>query len=206
VNIGDDLTKQGKYTEAIQMYQQASALAPQWTDPWYHTGAALKAQKRYDEAIGAFNKVNELNPKDGVVAWYHIGRTLSEAGRYAEAIQAYSKSTQAFNTYGEWWQGQKNICAQSWYYEGIALNALGHTTEANAAFDKARELGYTAAPPANTGNLADICKATCAQAGYQGWTGQMQGSSCMCASTSGDSYGSSYEQAPVPQWLPRSYG
>ena len=97
--------KLGKYTDAIQAYDKGIELSPQFTDIYYHKGVALNDQKRYDDAIGAFNKVNEVNPKDGVVAYYQIGRTLSTAGRYDEAIQAYNKSIQAFNTYGEWWPG-----------------------------------------------------------------------------------------------------
>ena len=31
----------------------------------------------------------------------------------------------------------------AWYNKGVALDALGKTTEANAAFTEAKELGYS---------------------------------------------------------------
>jgi hypothetical protein len=101
-----------------------------------------------DEAVEAFDKVNELNPKDGVVAYYWIGRTLSGAGRYDEAIRAYENSIQSFDTYGEWWPGQKSICAQAWYHEGVALNAVGRPDEAQNAYDNAILLDPSITRPA----------------------------------------------------------
>ncbi len=37
-----------------------------------------------------------------------------------------------------------NACpfTDAWYNKGIAFKPLGHTTEANAAFAKAKELGF----------------------------------------------------------------
>ena len=140
LNEGQRLVDQGRYTEALQAYDNGIALSPQWTDLYYHKGTAYSKLGMIDEAIDAFDKVNELNPKDGVVAYYWIGRTLSGAGRYDEAIQAYENSIQSFNTYGEWWPGQKSICAQAWYYEGLALDAVGRSDEAQNAYDNAIQL------------------------------------------------------------------
>ena len=137
LNEGQRLVDQGMYTEALQAYDNGIVLSPQWTDLYYHKGTAYSKLGMIDEAVEAFDKVNELNPKDGVVAYYWIGRTLFDAGRYDEAIQAYENSIQSFNTYGEWWPGQKNICAQAWYHEGVALDAMGRSDEAQNAYDNA---------------------------------------------------------------------
>ena len=77
LNEGQRLVDQGRYTEALQAYDNGIALSPQWTDLYYHKGTAYSKLGMIDEAVGAFNKVNEINPKDGVVAYYWIGRTLS---------------------------------------------------------------------------------------------------------------------------------
>ena len=140
LNEGQRLVDQGRYTEALQAYDNGIALSPQWTDLYYHKGTAYSKLGMIDEAVEAFDKVNELNPKDGVVAYYWIGRTLSGAGRYDEAIQAYESSILSFNTYGEWWPGQKSICAQAWYYEGLALETLGRPEEAQNAYGNAIKL------------------------------------------------------------------
>ena len=140
LNEGQRLVDQGRYTEALQAYDNGIALSPQWTDLYYHKGTAYSKLGMIDEAVEAFDKVNELNPKDGVVAYHWIGRTLSGAGRYDEAIQAYESSILSFNTYGEWWPGQKSICAQAWYYEGLALDTLGRPEEAQNAYGNAIKL------------------------------------------------------------------
>jgi len=140
LNEGQRLVDLGRYTEALQAYDNGIALSPQWTDLYYHKGTAYSKLGMTDEAVEAFDKVNEINPKDGVVAYYWIGRTLSGAGRYDEAIQAYENSIKSFDTYGEWWPGQKSICAQAWYYEGLALDTEGRPEEAQNAYDNAIEL------------------------------------------------------------------
>lgn len=177
LNQGDALAKLDKYTEAIQAYDKGIGLSPQFTDLYYHKGVALNDQKRYDDAIEAFNKVNEVNPKDGVVAYYQIGRTLSTASRYDEAIQAYNKSIQAFNTYGEWWPGQKNICAQSWYYKGLALDAVGKFDEAQNAYDNAIRLNPSVTRPNKAGT------------GTSGGSGTRSGSSTGVGTRGGASTG-----------------
>jgi tetratricopeptide (TPR) repeat protein len=151
LNEGQKLVDQGRYTEAIQAYDKGIELSPQFTDLYYHKGVAFAKLGKPDEAIQAFDKVNEVNPKDGVVAYYWIGRTLSGAGRYDEAIQAYGKSTQSFNTYGEWFPGQKSICAQAWYYEGKALDAIGKSDEAQNAYDNAIKLDPSITRPNKAG-------------------------------------------------------
>jgi len=35
------------------------------------------------------------------------------------------------------------VDAEAWYNKGVALEALGRTSDADAAFAKAKELGYT---------------------------------------------------------------
>jgi tetratricopeptide (TPR) repeat protein len=137
LNKGQRLVDQGRYNEALQAYDEGIKLDPVWTDLYYHKGTAYNKLDMVDEAVEAFDMVNQINPMDGVVAYYWIGRTLSGAGRYEEAIRAYEASTQSFNTYGEWFSGQKSICAQAWYYEGLALDAVGRSDEAQNAYNNA---------------------------------------------------------------------
>jgi tetratricopeptide (TPR) repeat protein len=62
--------------------------------------------------------------------WYNTGVDLYGQGKYYEAIEAYDDH-------------QDPNFAVAWYNKGIALKTLGRTTEADAAFAKAEELGYT---------------------------------------------------------------
>lgn len=52
-------------------------------------------------------------------------------GKKDEAIQAYDKAIELDPKYAYPWNGKGN-----------ALKSLGHTAEANAAFKKAKELGF----------------------------------------------------------------
>lgn len=53
-------------------------------------------------------------------------------GKYAEAILACDEAIRLNPEY-----------AEAWNNKGVALEALGRTSEANAAYAKARELGWT---------------------------------------------------------------
>jgi tetratricopeptide (TPR) repeat protein len=140
LNEGQRLVDQGKYYEALQAYDNGIRLDPQWTDLYYHKGTAYSKLGEVDKAVEAFDMVNQINPKDGVVAYYWIGRTLSGAGRNSEAIQAYERSAQSFEKYGEWYPGQKSIAANAWYYQGLTLDALGRSDEAQNAYGNAIRL------------------------------------------------------------------
>jgi hypothetical protein len=59
-NRGDALTSQGKYDEAIQAYDQAIQLKPNYDNAWYNKGVALKEVGRISEADVAFAKSKEL--------------------------------------------------------------------------------------------------------------------------------------------------
>ena len=60
-------------------------------------------------------------------------------GKYDEAIKAYDKAIEQCPL-----DAMKPMGAETWYKKGIALQALGRTSEADAAFAKAKELGYQA--------------------------------------------------------------
>jgi Flp pilus assembly protein TadD len=72
--------------------------------------------KCYDEAI-------KLDP-NYATAWNHKGAALGRLGKYDEAIKLNPNFVEA------------------WKNKGVALGKQGKTTEANAAFAKAKELGY----------------------------------------------------------------
>lgn len=88
---------------------------------WEIHGEAIKA---YDEAI-------EINPQYED-AWDNKGMALSDQKKYDEAIQCFDNATEI-----------DSLDAAAWYNKGVALNKLGRTAESDAAFAKAKELGYT---------------------------------------------------------------
>jgi tetratricopeptide (TPR) repeat protein len=66
------------------------------------------------------------------VAWNNKAGALVNLGRYDEGLQAAEKAIDLD-------QGS----ATTWYIKNMALRALGHNNEADAALDKAVKLGYT---------------------------------------------------------------
>jgi hypothetical protein len=59
-NKGNALAGQGKYDEAIQAYDQAIQLKPNYDSAWYYKGVALKALGRTNESNAAFSEAKNL--------------------------------------------------------------------------------------------------------------------------------------------------
>ena len=82
-NKGDTLTSQGKYDEAIQAYDQAIQLKPNYDTAWYNKGVALKALGRTNESDAAFAKAKEMSDLflgSGLsVLSSSAGRTITES-------------------------------------------------------------------------------------------------------------------------------
>jgi superkiller protein 3 len=92
-------------------------------------GAFLFDQGKYDEAIQAFNKALEIDPKNAD-AWTGKGQALIKQEKYNDAIQAFDRSLEI---------DPKN--ARTWILEGTAfLFYQGKYDKAVQAFDKALEI------------------------------------------------------------------
>jgi Flp pilus assembly protein TadD len=125
------LNRQGDSDQAILASENAIKIDPTLENAWMTNGNALANLKRFEEAIQAYDKVIELN-STYFNAWYNKGRILCKQEMYDEAITAYDEAI-AINPQ----------FARAWHDKGNALVLLGSTTEADAAFAKAEELGYT---------------------------------------------------------------
>jgi tetratricopeptide (TPR) repeat protein len=111
---------------------------------WYNKGLALDNQGRYDEAIQAYDKAIEIDPRDKDI-WNNKGIALYDQKRYSEAIQAYDKAIELDPKY-----------AGVWFNKGNGLAKLGLTIESNEAFAKAKELGYPPEPKDRTGSPTPV--------------------------------------------------
>jgi tetratricopeptide (TPR) repeat protein len=144
IGKGTVLAKLGRYNESIDAFDKSIELNPQAAVfGWLSKGEALNRSKRYDEAVKAYDKVVELSPESATILSAHAcdskGDALLAWGKYDEAIKAYDKAIEQCQL-----DAMKPMGAEAWYKKGIALQALGHTSEADAAFAKAKELGYQA--------------------------------------------------------------
>jgi tetratricopeptide (TPR) repeat protein len=126
-NMGLDLCAQDKYDEAIEAFDKAIEIDPEYAEAWYNKGNALYAQSKYNEAMQAFDKAIEIDPHD-VYSWHNKGMILYEHGKYDEALEAFDKAIEI-----------NPQLLFTWEAKGNALKSLGRAAEANAAFAKANE-------------------------------------------------------------------
>jgi tetratricopeptide (TPR) repeat protein len=75
-------------------------------------------------------KAIELDPKMSA-AWDTKGASLAGMGRYKEALKVVNKAIELDASISD-----------AWYHKGNSLKALNRTSEADAAFAKAKEMGY----------------------------------------------------------------
>ncbi len=74
----------------------------------------------------------EVHEENTAKEWNSKGIALVKLGQYDEAIKFFDKAIEIKPQY-----------AEAWVEKNIILKALGRTAEAEAAFVRAKELGYT---------------------------------------------------------------
>jgi tetratricopeptide (TPR) repeat protein len=79
------LADQGKLDEAIQHFERALQLRPDYADALNNLGFALAKQGRWDEAIQHYERTLQLRP-DYAEAHCNLGIALAKQGRWDEAI------------------------------------------------------------------------------------------------------------------------
>ena len=89
-NIGAELLRQGKLTEAAAQFRNAVALEPYYAPAWRNLGFALDKQGQLDEAVAAYQKALELEPELNV--YNNLGVLYDKQARYEQAIQEFQKA------------------------------------------------------------------------------------------------------------------
>ncbi len=127
------------YNKALDAFDEAIKLNPNYQEAWYSKGLTLQDLERSREAITAFEKAIEINDKSDFAsyAWYDKGlihRKLAGVEnerkvRLEEALDAFRNAIIINPKYG---------CAL--YNEGLTLRDLGNNEEALKFFDKAIEI------------------------------------------------------------------
>lgn len=79
----------------------------------------------------AHDEAKKLDP-NYAEAWNNKVNLLAIQGKYDESIKCLDEVIKINPNF-----------AQDYCVKGVTLESLGRTTEANAAFSKAKELGYT---------------------------------------------------------------
>ncbi|MBI3812665.1 MAG: tetratricopeptide repeat protein [Nitrospirae bacterium] len=86
--LGDAYYDLGRYDQALDEYQKAVALRPNFVDILTKIGTTLREKGDLDQAVGAFTKAKKSGPKY-VPAYIHLGITYYAQGRRDLAIQEW---------------------------------------------------------------------------------------------------------------------
>ena len=98
LNLGNVYDGLKRYDDAVREFKKVIELQPANTapsklaDPWYNLGSAYYKQRKWPEAIAAYQKSAALNPKDPYIM-DGLGYVLLETGDTRGAIAAYEKAT-----------------------------------------------------------------------------------------------------------------
>jgi superkiller protein 3 len=157
---GNALASLGKYNESLQAFEKAIELNSEKAPyAWTGKGDALLASGRYDEALKAYDRALKLYPEfaDAGIAHAQKGKgdSLTSLGKSKEALAAYGaavgasdKAITAFNNATALDKAMSftfdpyPLDVNFWNNRGSILKTLGRQNEADAAFAKAKELGY----------------------------------------------------------------
>lgn len=90
-NEGALLAKQGSFLEAIQSFQGAIRLMPDFAPAYYNLGLAQRNLNDFGKARAAFQSAVEFAPDYGE-AWYQLGRVYELEERFEEAARHFEKA------------------------------------------------------------------------------------------------------------------
>ena len=81
----------GDFLGAINSWDRALEIKPDFHEAWSNRGVALRKLERYEEAIASYDRALEIKP-DFHEAWYNRGNALNNLERYEEAIASYDRA------------------------------------------------------------------------------------------------------------------
>jgi len=124
-NLAFALQQKGKRLEAIEMWQRAVQLDPDYAEAHSNLGIALKELGRLPEAIEQYKEALRARP-DLVAAHYALGMALWLTGKREDAIDQYE---QAVKIQPDFPEGHDAL--------GLALAQVGRTKDAIQNFEQA---------------------------------------------------------------------
>jgi tetratricopeptide (TPR) repeat protein len=90
-NLGTVLRRTGRVQEAIEQYEQALRIRPDYAEAHANLGNALQRVGRVQDAIGHYERAVQIAPGSAEFQ-YVLGSALEQAGRRPEAIAHYEQA------------------------------------------------------------------------------------------------------------------
>jgi len=124
-NRGVEYKRLGNYRQAIDDYNKAIEIKPNYVDAYINRGVAYKGLGHYKQAIEDLNKAIEIKP-DEAKAYSNRGNVYAGLGHYRQAIEDYNKAIEI-----------KPDEAMVYSNRGAIYNSLGHYSQAIEDLNKA---------------------------------------------------------------------
>lgn len=123
-NLGNQALSLGDLEQAESLYRQAIAADDRFMPAYYNLGNVLRLDRRYDEALAAYQVAAALAPDDYDIH-VNIGVTLNELARHGEALQSFATAN-SLNPAG----------LEARINTGVALSRAGRHEEAIRAYSE----------------------------------------------------------------------
>ena len=117
-----------KFNEALESYDEALEIKPEYQDAWVNRGSALSNLGKYEEALKSYDEALKIKP-DSYQAWNNRGNSLFKMGKYKEAIKSFDE---ALKIKPDFHHARIN--------RGATLSKLGKHEEAIKIYDEAIKL------------------------------------------------------------------
>ena len=127
-NLGAALSRAGRFKEAVEHYEQALKINPDFVEARNNLGNCLFQAGRFEEAIAHHERVLQIEP-GSLGTHNNLGSALLQAGRVSEAIGQFEQVLRLKPDYPE-----------VHYNLGIALNRANRVSEAIRHFEQALQL------------------------------------------------------------------
>lgn len=85
---GNACREAGNWLAAIELYEQAASLAPEWSSPHYNLGLVYKYQNRWQESFDCNRRATKMDKKDEA-AWWNLGIAATALGDWIAARDAW---------------------------------------------------------------------------------------------------------------------
>lgn len=147
--LGDQIFPLANFTEAVEFFDKAIAIKPDYAGAWFYRGLALLELRRRGEGISDSHKVNSNGKEVFIVkrewlsealesfdkaiaikpdctnAWFYRGLTLGYQWFNSKAVESFDKAIAIQPDFTD-----------AWFYRGIVLTRLGKYSEAVESYDK----------------------------------------------------------------------
>jgi predicted O-linked N-acetylglucosamine transferase (SPINDLY family) len=115
----------GQYEVAVETYEQAIQLKPNFVEAYYNKGNALRELKKFEEAIASYDLAIRFKP-DFAMAYFTKGNACKEIEKFELALECYDRAIELNPWYSE---AHSN--------KGVVFKELKLFKEAVASFDNA---------------------------------------------------------------------